>query len=66
MPVPNKHCDKCSKKMTYDPLLSRKGAKRQVRAFWCTKCEYIMTEETFEVKDVVRSMKRYIFHGKLP
>ncbi len=66
MPVPKINCNECGKKMTYDPILSRKHPKRQIRVFWCMKCEYIMTEEKFIVRDAVKSVKRYTFHGKLP
>ena len=66
MPVPKKKCEKCFKKMTYDPILSKKRSKTKLNSFWCTNCNYIMTEETFEVKDAVRSIRRYLFTGKLP
>jgi hypothetical protein len=66
MPVPKLRCNECGKLMTYDPILSKKRSKTQLRSFWCTNCEYIMVEEKFTVKDVVKSVKRYLMYGKLP
>jgi hypothetical protein len=68
MPVPKKTCDVCGKRMTYDPLLSKKRSKTKIRSFWCTtvSCDYILVEESFEVKDAVQSVRNYLFHSKLP
>lgn len=66
MPVPKLSCNECGKKLTYDPILSKKSPKRQIRSFWCMKCDYIMVEEKFIVNDKVRSVKRLLMYQKLP
>jgi hypothetical protein len=66
MTVPKKYCQNCNGKMTYDPLLSKKKSKTQKKAFWCVKCDYILVEEHFIVKDKVQSVRNYLFHEKLP
>ncbi|MBT4326997.1 MAG: hypothetical protein HOD60_08855 [Candidatus Nitrosopelagicus sp.] len=68
MPVPQKRCDVCGKKMTYDPLLSKKRSKTKINSFWCTTvtCDYILVSETFYVKDKVQSVRNYVFHSVIP
>jgi len=64
MPTPKQNCPDCTKKMTYDPLLSIKG--KNTLAFWCIPCSHIIIEKRFKVKDAVSSVKRYVFQGHLP
>lgn len=64
MPTPIQRCPDCNKKMTYDPILSEKN--RGIKSFWCVKCSQILVEKRFNVKDVVHSVRRYIFKGELP
>jgi hypothetical protein len=73
MPVPKSHCSKCKKKMVYDAVLSNKGKQK---VFWCMEDALIVVERTFEVElknrhdkmagMPVTSVRRFIFHGKLP
>lgn len=64
MPTPKQNCPDCKKPMTYDPNLSVKG--RGIKAFWCVHCSIVVIDKRFEVKDVVKSVRRYIYHGELP
>ena len=64
MPTPTQRCPDCNKKMVYDPILSEKN--RGIKSFWCIPCSHIVVEKRFMVKDVVKSVRRYIFKGGLP
>lgn len=62
MPRSNRRCEKCNNKLTYDKILSKPPDET---VWWCVHCDYIEVRKEFHVKDALKSIKRYIFHGKI-
>ena len=62
MPKENHYCATCGNKMVYDKVMSK---SKHHSTWWCLNCGLIEYYQTFKVHDAVRSVRRYIFHGKL-